>query len=61
VTQNEKIAELLEQVTLRCFASMYNPHAMVYTELAGKCPIIKEPIDYKPWGQVETGFYEEKH
>jgi hypothetical protein len=55
MTQNEKLASLLEEVTLRCFESMYSPHAMIYPDLAGKCPITKEPIVYTPpWNQLVT-------
>jgi hypothetical protein len=53
MTQNEKIAALLEEVTLRCFASMYNPHAPIYPDLAGKCPITKEPIQYTPFSDLK--------
>ena len=54
MTQNEKIASLLETVTLRCFSSMYNPHALVYPDLPGKCPITNESIDYTPWVELKT-------
>jgi hypothetical protein len=53
MSQDEKIASLLEEVTLRCFSSMYNPNALVHPDLAGKCPITNEPINYTP-------FYERK-
>ena len=39
MTQHEKIADLLETVTLRCFACMFNPNAPVLPHLLGKDPI----------------------
>ena len=44
MTQKEKVAFLLEDVTVRCFSSMYNPRAVRRADLAGICPITNEPI-----------------
>jgi hypothetical protein len=44
MTQAEKIADLLETVTLRCFASMFHPGAAVLSHMVGKNPITGQPI-----------------
>lgn len=54
MTQHEKIADLLETVTLRCFASMLNPNAPVLPHLVGKDPITNRPINYTAWGELKT-------
>jgi len=61
MTQKEKVAALLEDVILRCFSSMYNPHARMYPELAGLCPISKEPIKYTPWNELDLTNYDQQN
>jgi hypothetical protein len=52
MTQGEKIAVLFEEVLLRCLDSAYHPDAVRCPDLAGKCPITKEPIQYTPFSNL---------